>query len=74
MLARTRSGIDRRSGADRRLAVSIAYCLDGGMERRGWKERRTAFERRVKDAGLRTEQWGLREGRRTEGRPIVLLV
>ena len=31
---------DRRSGKDRRKSYSIDYFLQGGVERRSWKERR----------------------------------
>jgi hypothetical protein len=31
---------DRRSGNDRRKVYSSAYFLNGGVERRSWKERR----------------------------------
>ena len=31
---------DRRSGEDRRKSYSIDYFLQGGIERRSWKERR----------------------------------
>ena len=47
MITMWRSDIDRRSGADRRIAVSIRYWLNGGVERRQWKERRAGIERRA---------------------------
>ena len=47
MVTTWRSDIDRRSGADRRIAVSIRYWLNGGVERRQWKERGEGIERRV---------------------------
>ena len=50
-----RSGIDRRSGADRRMVCSIRYWLNGGVERRQWKERRSEFERRAD--WVRLGQW-----------------
>jgi hypothetical protein len=31
---------DRRSGYDRRIIYNAAYFLNGGVERRSWKERR----------------------------------
>jgi len=46
MLEKRRSCIDRRSGIDRRRAYSLDYLLNGGVERRGWKERRSQVERR----------------------------
>jgi hypothetical protein len=47
MITMWRSDIDRRSGADRRIAFSIRYWLNGGVERRQWKERRAGIERRA---------------------------
>lgn len=47
MIEMGRSGIDRRSGADRRIGFSIRYWLNGGVERRQWKERRSEIERRA---------------------------
>ena len=47
MIEMGRSGIDRRSAADRRIGFSIRYWLNGGVERRKWKERRSEFERRT---------------------------
>jgi hypothetical protein len=47
MIAMWRSDIDRRPGADRRIAFSIRYWLNGGVERRQWKERRSGIERRA---------------------------
>jgi len=35
-----RLAADRRSGNDRRTIYSAAYFLNGGIERRSWKERR----------------------------------
>jgi hypothetical protein len=35
-----RPAADRRSGNDRRKIYSAAYFLNGGVERRSWKERR----------------------------------
>jgi len=39
-------GIDRRSGKDRRRTHSLDYFLNKGIEKRGWKERRSPVERR----------------------------
>ena len=36
----TKNRNDRRSGKDRREASSKKYFLEGGLERRSWKERR----------------------------------
>lgn len=44
---RRRSTIDRRSGADRRKVHNLDYFLNGGVERRSWKERRQQAERRA---------------------------
>ena len=46
MIEMGRSGIDRRSAADRRIGFSIRYWLNGGVERRRWRERRAGIERR----------------------------
>jgi len=46
MLKRISSGIDRRSGKDRRRAYSIEYFLTGGVEHRKGIERRLGVERR----------------------------
>ncbi len=42
-----RSGVDRRSGADRRKHKTIDHFLKGGVERRLCVERRGPEERRV---------------------------
>lgn len=42
-----RSGLDRRSGRDRRRVHLLDYFLSGGIERRSWKERRSQNERRT---------------------------
>jgi hypothetical protein len=34
------SAVDRRSGKDRRRSSDPNYFLNGGVERRSWKERR----------------------------------
>jgi hypothetical protein len=39
-------GIDRRSGKDRRRTHSLDYFLNNGVEKRGWKERRSPVEQR----------------------------
>lgn len=49
------SDIDRRSGADRRKAHKLAYFLDGGIERRNFKERRSSKERR--EGWVRVSEW-----------------
>lgn len=46
MLQKRRSGIDRRFGGDRRRICNLNYWLEGGVERRTWKERRSSLERR----------------------------
>ena len=50
-----RSGIDRRCGKDRRLAHAVDYFLNGGVERRNWKERRVQGERR--QDWVRVSEW-----------------
>ena len=55
MFDKERSGIDRRSGADRRRVFNVDYWLSGGLERRRWRERRSEFERRAEWA--RVTQW-----------------
>ena len=55
MSDKERSGIDRRSGADRRIVFNVDYWLTGGVERRRWKERRSEFERRAE--WVRVSQW-----------------
>jgi hypothetical protein len=46
---------DRRSGVDRRKAYKLEYLLEGGTERRGYKDRRSQNERR-KD-WIRVSEW-----------------
>jgi len=48
MFDKERSGIERRSGADRRRVMNFDYWLSEGVERRRWRERRSEFERRAK--------------------------
>jgi hypothetical protein len=55
MLMVTRSKLDRRSGDDRRKAYDLDYFLNGGVERRSWKERRTNAERRT--GWTRVSKW-----------------
>lgn len=38
--------IDRRTGVDRRKSHKLEYFLQGGVERRSFKERRSSEERR----------------------------
>jgi hypothetical protein len=47
--------IDRRSGADRRKAHKLEYFLQGGVERRSFKERRSTEERR--SGWIRVSDW-----------------
>ena len=49
------SDIDRRSGADRRKAHKLEYFLNGGLERRSFKERRSQKERRAN--WVRVSEW-----------------
>ena len=55
MLLVTRSNMDRRSGDDRRKAYDLDYFLNGGVERRDWKERRSNAERRT--GWTRVSKW-----------------
>ena len=55
MLEKRGSGIDRRSGADRRKVHNLDYFLSGGIERRNWKERRSEGERRAE--WMRVGEW-----------------
>ena len=50
-----RSGIDRRCGKDRGKAHDVDYFLNGGVERRSWKERRAPGERR--EGWVRVSEW-----------------
>jgi len=49
------SDIDRRSGVDRRKAHKLEYFLNGGVERRSFKERRSSKERR--EGWVRVSDW-----------------
>ena len=44
---------DRRSGIDRRQSFDNRYFLNGGIERRSWKEKGAYFEDRFKSYFLR---------------------
>jgi hypothetical protein len=50
-----RAGIDRRCGEDRRKAHDVDYFLNGGVERRSWKERRAPGEWR--EGWVRVSEW-----------------
>jgi len=50
-----RSGIDRRCGKDRRKAHDVDCFLNGGLERRSWKEQRAQGERR--EGWVRISEW-----------------
>jgi len=47
--------LDRRSVENRRTVYDIDYFLNGGVERRTWKERRSPLERR--SAWFRVSEW-----------------
>ena len=51
----SRSGLDKRSGKDRRRAYHLGYFMKGRVERRRDKERRSKFERR--EGWLRIGKW-----------------
>jgi hypothetical protein len=55
MTESTRLPFDRRSGVDRRKAYKLEYLLEGGTERRSYKDRRSQNERR-KD-WIRVSEW-----------------
>jgi hypothetical protein len=50
-----RSGIDRRSGKDRRDAYDLDYFLKGGKERRRWVERR--WRKELRKGWIRISRW-----------------
>ena len=50
-----RSGLDRRSGEDRRRVHDLEYFANGGIERRSWQEQRSHIERRV--GWTRVSEW-----------------
>ena len=52
MFDKERSGIDRRSGADRRRVMNFDYWLSEGVERRPWRARMSEFERRADCVGV----------------------
>jgi hypothetical protein len=54
-LIRRSSDMDRRSGVDRRKAHKLDYFLNGGVERRSFKERRSVKERR--EGWVRVSEW-----------------
>jgi hypothetical protein len=51
----SRSGVDRRSGRNRRRAYHLGYFKKGRLERRYNKERRSKFERR--EGWIRISKW-----------------
>ena len=50
-----RSGIDRRSGDDRRTAYDMNYFLRGGRERRQWVDRR--WRKEMRKGWIRIGKW-----------------
>ena len=54
-MIRRSSDMDRRSGVDRRKAHKLDYFLNGGVERRSFKERRSVKERR--EGWVRVSEW-----------------
>jgi hypothetical protein len=50
-----RSGVERRSGADKRRDAGRVYFLQGGRERRRTEDRRQTAERR--DGWLQVSKW-----------------
>ena len=55
-----RSGVDRRSGEERRKVYSFDYFSKGGVERRHFKERRSKKERRR--GWIRVSDWSSSPG------------
>lgn len=47
--------IDRRTEEDRRKGYDLNYMIEGGVERRKIKERRSPIERR--DGWIRVSEW-----------------
>ena len=54
-MIRRSANMDRRSGVDRRKAHKLDYFLNGGVERRSFKERRSNKERR--QGWVRVSEW-----------------
>ena len=54
-MTRRFSDLDRRSGLDRRKGHKLEYFLNGGLERRSFKERRSIKERR--EGWVRISEW-----------------
>lgn len=54
--SRRHYGIDRRFGVDRRKVHKLEYFLQGGLERRSFKERRSGLERR--SGWVKVSDWG----------------
>lgn len=50
-----RSGIDRRTGEDRRQVMSLDYFGENGQERRSYSDRRTKGE--MREGWVRVSQW-----------------
>ena len=55
MAVKRRSGMDRRSGEDRRKVYSFDYFAGGGKERRRFRDRRSRMERRR--GWVRVTEW-----------------
>lgn len=52
---KNRSGVDRRSGEDRRQAYDLDHFLQGGQERRHWVERR--WRKEMRKGWIRISKW-----------------
>lgn len=50
-----RSGLDRRTGEDRRQVMSLDYFDNGGKERRAYTDRRKTSE--MRKGWVRTTEW-----------------
>jgi len=55
MAGRRRFVMDRRNGTDRRAIYYLDYFLNGGVERRCFKNRRGEWERRT--GWIRVGEW-----------------
>jgi hypothetical protein len=62
-----RSGVDRRSGEDRRQAYDLDYFLRGGTERRHWVERR--WRKEMRRGWIRVSKWSSVDPRTCNPKP-----
>lgn len=62
-----RTGMDRRSGEDRRDAYDLDYFLQGGKERRHWVERR--WRKEMRKGWIRINKWSSVDPRTCNPKP-----